>query len=184
VGSRSSRLTSTRSRLAADVPIALEEEEESLDDVIAGKLDVLAAADLYPDGNYGAVCRDASYVSTQASYVESDASYVGSKARYLQTGINDLVGDIDHLRGDYSALEAAMAAVPDLDRSDLPTSEQVASAIAAARELAASVVASTNALIDTANRYSVEAAAHATDALRAGNCGSERQAPPPVAHIG
>jgi hypothetical protein len=169
---------------AADVPVALEEEEESLDDVIAAKLDVLAAADQYPEGNYGAVCSDAAYVSTQASYVESDAAYVGSTARYVQTSIHGLLGHADELSDDYAALDAAMAAVPDLDPSDLPTSEQVASAVAAARERVASVVASTNALIDTANRYAVEAAGHATEALQTGACGSERQAQPPVAHIG
>jgi hypothetical protein len=183
VGSRSSRLDEVATT-AADVPVALEEEEESLDDVIAAKFDVLAAADQYPKGNYGAVCSDAAYVSTQASYVESDAAYVGSTARYVQTSIDGLLDDADQLSDDLATLEAAMAAVPDLDSSDLPTSEEVASAVAAARERVVSVVASTNALIDTANRYAAEAASHATEALRAGNCGSERQAPPPVAHIG
>jgi hypothetical protein len=100
--------------------------------------------------------------------VESDASYVGSTARYLQTSIDNLVGDIDQLNGGYSALAAAMVAVPDLDRSDLPTSEQVANAVAVGRGRAASVVASANAIIDTANRYAVEAAGDATEALRAG----------------
>jgi hypothetical protein len=116
--------------------------------------------------------------------VESGAAYVGSTAWYVQTSIDGLLGHADQLSDDYAALEAAMAAVPELDRSDLPTSEQVATAVAATRERVVSVVASTNALIDTANRYAAEAAGHATEALRAGNCGSERQAPPPVAHIG